>query len=55
MKRRLLIVYLLIVLLPLAVLGWLGGRFVSNEREITQHRFRDILTNKLRDVDSEIG
>jgi signal transduction histidine kinase len=46
---------LLIVILPLAILGWLGVRIVGNEREIVRHRFRDVLEGSLREVDSRIS
>ena len=55
MKPRLIIILLLIVILPLAILGWLGVRIVGNEREIVRHRFRDVLEGRLRDVDARIS
>ena len=55
MKPKLLIVFLLIVLLPLVTLGWLGARLVRNEREVVQHRFRDVLTGRLKDIDAQIA
>jgi signal transduction histidine kinase len=55
LKPRLIIILLLIVILPLAILGWLGVRIVGNEREIVRHRFRDVLEGSLRDVDARIS
>ena len=55
MKPRLIVIFLLIVILPLAILGWLGVRIVRNEREIVQHRFRELLVSRLRDVDARIS
>jgi signal transduction histidine kinase len=55
LKPRLIIILLLIVILPLAILGWLGVRIVGNEREIVRHRFRDVLEGSLREVDSRIS
>jgi len=46
---------MLIVILPLAILGWLGLRLVQGEREIVQHRFRELLLSNLRDVDRDIA
>lgn len=54
MKPKLAIVFLLIVLLPLALVGWLGYRTARNEQEAVQRRFRELLTNRLADVRARI-
>jgi len=51
----LLVILVLIVLLPLVILGWLGVRVAQNEREMMGHRFRDVVTDRLRDVDGDIA
>ena len=50
MKTRLSVVFLLIVLTPLAILGWLGARVARSEREMVGHRFGAILQDRLRDI-----
>lgn len=54
MKKRLVVVLLLIVLLPLGLLGWLGTRVVRDEQESLQRRFEDLLEDRLRDVDGAV-
>jgi len=55
LRPRLIVILLVIVILPLAILGWLGVRIVRDEREIVRHRFRDVLEGSLRDVDARIS
>ena len=55
MKPKLIVILLLIVLLPLALLAWLGVRTALDEQEIVQNRFRKLLTGKLSDVGAIIA
>lgn len=55
MKRRLVVILALIVILPLAGLGYLGTRVALNEREATRSRFREVLTSRLKDIDAQIA
>ena len=55
MKPRLLIIYMLLVLVPLATIAWLGGTLSRNEQAMMTIRFRELLTNKLNDVDTDIA
>ena len=50
MKPRLVIIFLLIVLLPMALMLWLGVRVVRNEQEMLKQRFRDVLMGRLDDT-----
>lgn len=54
MKPRLLIVFSLIVIVPLAVLGWLGAKLVRDEQAVVEHRFSSLMENQLHGVDGEI-
>ena len=54
MKKRLIVIYLLIVLLPLAFITWLGWRNVSDEQEGNRRRFEAVLSSRLREVDERI-
>lgn len=54
MKPRLIVIFALIVLAPLAVLGWLGFRVALNERDAVQSRMREVLLGRLRDIDADI-
>ena len=54
MKPRLIILFLLIVLLPLALLLWLGLRVSRFEQQETQRRFQQLLLNQLIDVDQDL-
>ncbi|MFC1586799.1 sensor histidine kinase [Planctomycetota bacterium] len=54
MKPRLFIIFLLIVLMPLALLAWMGRRMVRDEREIVRHQFENLLESQLRDIDTLI-
>lgn len=55
MKYRLQIVFVLIVLLPLVVLGWVGVRLARAEREAVQLRIQEVLTDRLTDIDQDIA
>lgn len=55
MKPKLIVILLLIVLLPLALLAWLGLRAANDEQEVVQNRVRKLLTDKLSDVDAIIA
>ncbi|MEI6084158.1 MAG: hypothetical protein WCS70_07645, partial [Verrucomicrobiota bacterium] len=55
MKPKLLIIYLLIVVVPLALLGGLGVRMARDEQKMMQQRFREVLTDQLRDIDLSIA
>lgn len=55
MKPKLLVVYLALIILPLVVLGWLGARAISQEREMVDSRVRGLVTEQLRVHDTEIS
>lgn len=55
MKKKLIAVFLLIVLLPLAVISWLGMRSIGNEQEREHRRYADVLENRLKDMDKRIA
>lgn len=52
MKPKLIIVYVLIVVIPLALTAWLGISLARNEQEMVAMRFRELLIAKLNDVAS---
>ena len=54
MKKRLIAIFLLIILLPLALITWLGWRTIKDEQERNRHRFEAVLSARLRDVDERI-
>jgi len=54
LRPRLLVILVLIVVLPLALVVFLGARMARNEREMLQLRVQEILVSRLRDVDAEI-
>jgi len=54
LKPRLLIIFALIVVVPLAVLGWLGAKLVRDEQTVVEHRFSSLMENQLHGVDGEI-
>ncbi|MEA3366126.1 MAG: hypothetical protein U9Q79_10860, partial [Candidatus Hydrogenedentes bacterium] len=54
MRPRLLVILVLIVVLPLALVMFLGARMARNEREMLQLRVQEILVSRLRNVDTEI-
>ncbi|MGD0091591.1 MAG: HAMP domain-containing sensor histidine kinase [Planctomycetota bacterium] len=55
MKPKLAIIFLLIVLVPLALLAWLGARILTAERQVIRHQFVELLTSKLHDTDQAIA
>ncbi|MCG3148024.1 MAG: Sensor histidine kinase RcsC [Verrucomicrobiae bacterium] len=55
MKPKLLIIYLLLVLVPLALLAGLGVRMAHDEQTMMRQRFREILTDQLREIDATIA
>lgn len=55
MKPKLIALFLLIVLVPLGLLTWLGLRVAHDEQEIVEHKFRELLVGKLRDVDAAVA
>ncbi|MBI5091076.1 MAG: HAMP domain-containing histidine kinase [Candidatus Hydrogenedentes bacterium] len=55
MRPKLVIVYLLIVIAPLAAVGWLGAALARNEQTMVAVRFREVLTGKLNDTASNVA
>ncbi|MBX7259933.1 MAG: hypothetical protein K1Y02_26500, partial [Candidatus Hydrogenedentes bacterium] len=55
MKPRLFLVYLLIVLAPLAAVTWMGVVLSRNEHAMIRLRFEEVMTGRLQDVSSEIS
>jgi signal transduction histidine kinase len=55
MKRRSVILILLIVLLPVALLAWLGWRIAWDEQQMTRQRFRGLMEQRLQDVNRQIA
>lgn len=55
MRYRLRIAFLLVVLLPLAVLGWAGVRLARAEREALRVRIQEAILTRLADVDQDIA
>ena len=55
MRRKFAIILLLIVLAPVAALGWMGYRLARGEQEMVRLRFHQLLTSRLRDVDATIS
>ncbi len=54
MKPKLLITFLIIVILPIAILAWFGIRITSNERTIVKQQIDDLLLSKLIDYEHNI-
>ena len=54
MRKRLIAVYLLIILLPMILITWLSWRNMQNEREHNRIRFQAVLAERLKDVDERI-
>ena len=50
MKRRSLLLIVLIVLLPVGLLTWFGVRMARDEQMLTQQRFRNVMEQRLQDV-----
>lgn len=55
MKPKLILIFLLIVLLPLAALSWLGLRVAREEQGVVQNQFRELLIGRLRDIDAVVA
>ncbi|MDZ7636874.1 MAG: HAMP domain-containing sensor histidine kinase [Bryobacterales bacterium] len=55
MKPRLTLLLLLIVVTPLAIVGWLGAKIVGDEQDVLQHRVSGLMTGQLRAVDAAIS
>ncbi len=55
MKPKLIVVFLLIVLLPLGLLGWLGYRLARNEQEVFRSRMTDLLALSLNEKKLDIS
>jgi signal transduction histidine kinase len=55
LKPRLAAIFVLIVILPLAVLGWLGAKVARDEQEMVRHRFREVLLSRLDDIDGDVA
>jgi len=53
-KPKLVIILLLLVFLPLGLMAWLGLRLVDNERAEIEKSFRQLQTDKLKDIDKTI-
>ena len=54
MKLKLLIIFVIVVITPLVILGWLGAKVARDERDMVRLRFRELLDERLRDVDTDI-
>lgn len=54
MKPRLVIVFLLLVIAPLAALAWLGLKVIRDESEMVQHRFDEFAMQELAGLDNTI-
>lgn len=54
MRPKLLAILALLVLLPLGAFGWLGWHIARQEQEVVDSRFRDTLTERLRDINAVI-
>ena len=55
MKPKLIAILLVLVVVPLALLAWLGARVARDEHEIVQHEIRGLLTSQLRDTDAVVA
>ena len=55
MKLRLNIIFQLIVLMPLAFVGWLSMRVAANERVVVEQRFSELMQDRLRSIDARIA
>jgi signal transduction histidine kinase len=55
LSPRQIILFLLIVLTPLGLAGWLGLEVARDEQAVGQHQFQTLLEDRLRDVDSTIA
>ena len=55
MKPKLIIVLVLIVITPLAIVGWLGARIVRDEQAVLEHGLRELMLGQLRGVDAALA
>lgn len=55
MKPRLILVLLLIVLTPLAIVGWLGAKITADEQSVVDFQFQELMRGQLRAVDAAIA
>ncbi len=55
MRRKALIALLLIVVLPVAALGWLGLRLQSSERQALEHRVQTLIDAQLVAIDDSLS
>jgi signal transduction histidine kinase len=55
LKPQLAILFLIIVLAPLALVAWLGARFARSEQEMIAHRFERFAADRLREIDGDIA
>lgn len=55
MKPKLTLVLALIVIAPLAIVGWLGARIVQDEQVVVEHGLRELMLGRLRAVDDQIA
>ncbi len=55
MKSKQLITFLIILILPIAILAWLGMRIASNEQVIVTHKINELLLSKLVDYEDNIS
>lgn len=54
MQKKLVVTLVLIVLLPVAVLGWLGQRMAHNEQQVVEAQVQALVQAQLRGVDDAI-
>ena len=54
MKPRLLIIFLLLVLAPLSLLGWLGVRLAMDEQVLADQRVRELLERSLAETGASL-
>ncbi len=55
MRGKLIAIFVLVVILPLGLLAWMGARVAEGERETLQHRFREMLRDRLRATDAVLA
>jgi signal transduction histidine kinase len=54
-KPRLLIIYVLLVLAPLALLIWIGARVIRDDRARVQEQYRELITRRLQELRATIA
>ena len=55
MKPKLTVILVLIVVAPLAIVGWLGARLVQDEQVVVEHGLRELMLGRLRTVDEALA